>query len=180
MERAKWILDLSHSDIQFKIRHLVIANISGYFRAFSGTMYAGKDDFTDAEFKLTVDVYSVDTNNVERDEHLKSADFFNADYYPEMEFVSQSFNHIDGDRYDLTGNITIKGITRPITFKVLFGGEAKDGFGNMRAGFDITGEVNRNDFDIHSNDTTEAGGLVLGEEIKMHANIQFVKETDYN
>lgn len=178
MERAKWILDLAHSDIQFKIRHLLIANISGHFRVFSGIMYAGKDDFTDAEFKLTVDIYSVDTNNTERDEHLKSPDFFNADYYPEMEFVSQSFNHVEGDNYKLTGSITIKGITKTVTFDVLFGGEAKDGFGNMRAGFDISGEIDRTEFNIHSKETTEAGGLVLGEDIKLHANIQFIKETD--
>ncbi len=179
MEKAKWILDLSHSDITFRIRHLLIANVTGHFRGFSGTMFASKDDFTDAEFKLTVDVYSVDTNSSERDEHLKSRDFFNADYHPEMQFVSYSFNHVDGDKYDLSGNLTVKGTTRPVTFKVLFGGEAKDGFGNMRAGFDISGEINRNDFNIHANDLTESGGLILGEEIHLHANLQFIKETDY-
>ena len=119
-----------------------------------------------------------DTNSSERDEHLKSADFFNADYYPEMKFVSTSFVHIDGDRYDLNGNLSVKDVTRPVTFKVLFGGEAKDGFGNMRAGFEINGEIDRNDFNIHANDVTEAGGLILGEDIQLHANIQFIKETD--
>lgn len=178
MKTAKWILDLAHSDIQFKIRHLLIANVTGHFRLFSGTMHAGKDDFTDADFKLTIDVYSVDTNNEQRDEHLKSADFFNADYYPEMQFISKSFNHIDGDKYDLKGDLTVKDVTKEITFKVLFGGEARDGFGNMRAGFDISGEIDRNDFNIHANDTTEAGGLVLGEEIHLHANIQFIKEEE--
>lgn len=178
MKTAKWIIDLAHSDIQFKIRHLLIANVTGHFRLFSGTMHAGKDDFTDADFKLTIDVYSVDTNNEQRDEHLKSADFFNADYYPEMQFVSKAFNHIDGDKYDLIGNLTVKDVTKEITFKVLFGGEARDGFGSMRAGFDISGEINRNDFNIHANDTTEAGGLVLGEDIHLHANIQFIKEED--
>ena len=178
MQQKKWILDLAHSDITFKIRHLLIANVTGHFRAFSGTMHASEDDFTDAEFKLTIDVFSVDTNSSERDEHLKSADFFNADYYPEMKFVSTSFVHIDGDRYDLNGNLSVKDVTRPVTFKVLFGGEAKDGFGNMRAGFEINGEIDRNDFNIHANDVTEAGGLILGEDIQLHANIQFIKETD--
>lgn len=178
MQRKKWILDLAHSDITFKIRHLLIANVTGHFRAFSGTMYASKDDFTDAEIKLTVDVYSVDTNNSERDEHLKSADFFNADYYPEMKFISSSFVHVDGDKYNLNGTLTVKDVTKAITLEVLFGGEAKDGFGNMRAGFEINGVIDRNDFNIHANDVTEAGGLILGEDIQMHTNIQFVKETD--
>lgn len=178
MEKTKWILDLAHSSIEFKIRHLVIATITGQFRVFSGTLYAGKDDFTDAGFNITVDVYSIDTNNIERDEHLKSPHFFNADYYPEMQVRSRSFVHIDGDHYDLNADVTIKGITRNVTLKALFGGEAKDGFGIMRAGFEISGVVNRNDYDIHSDDVTEAGGLVLGEDINVHAYLQFIKQTD--
>lgn len=178
MEKTKWVLDLAHSSIEFKIRHLVIATITGQFRAFSGTMYAHKDDFTDAEFSIIVDVYSIDTNNADRDEHLKSADFFNADYYPEMLLKSHSFVHVEGDHYNLNTDVTIKGITKQVTLKTLFGGEAKDGFGTMRAGFDISGVVNRNDYGIHSNDTTEAGGLVLGEDINVHAYLQFIKQTE--
>ncbi len=178
MDKTKWVLDLSHSSIEFKIKHLVIATITGHFRAFFGTLYASEDDFTDARFEITVDVYSIDTNNADRDEHLKSAQFFNADYYPEMYLRSTSFNHVEGDNYKLNANVTIKGITREVSLDALFGGEAKDGFGTMRAGFEIFGVVNRNDYDIHSDDVTEAGGLVLGEDIKVHGYLQFIKQDD--
>jgi polyisoprenoid-binding protein YceI len=179
MATKHWTLDLAHSDIHFKIRHLLIASVTGSFKIFSGTMVTPQhDDFNDAQFALTLDVYSIDTNNRDRDEHLKSPDFFNADLYPQMEFRSTSFRHIDGDKHTLTGDITIKEITKEVTFDVLFGGEAKDGFGIERAGFEIEGIINRNDFGIHSADVTESGGLVLGEEIKFTANIQFTNDTE--
>lgn len=178
MDRTKWVLDLAHSSIEFKIRHLLIATITGHFRAFSGVLYASKDDFTDAKFEIIVDVYSIDTNNADRDEHLKSPDFFNADYHPEMHLRSNSFDHIEGDNYKLNANVTIKGITKQVTLDALFGGEAKDGFGTMRAGFEIFGVVDRNDYNIHSDDVTEAGRLVLGEDIKVHGYLQFIKQAD--
>lgn len=179
MATRHWSIDPAHSDIQFKIRHLVISTITGSFKVFSGTMVTpSHDDFTDAYFTLDIDVYSIDTNNRDRDEHLKSPDFFNADAYPEIKFRSTTFTQAEGDKHKLTGDFTIKGITKQITLDVLFGGQAKDGFGIPRAGFEITGEIDRNDFDIHSNDVTEAGGLVLGETIKLHANVQFTNDED--
>lgn len=179
MATNKWVLDMAHSDVQFRIRHLVISTITGSFNIFSGTLETKKhDDFNDASFDILIDVFSIDTNNRDRDEHLKSPDFFNADIYPQLHFVSTSFVHKGGDDYKLAGKLTIKGITNDITFDVKFGGEAKDGFGINRAGFEITGVINRNDFDIHSQDVTEAGGLVLGEDIKLHANVQFTNEND--
>lgn len=177
MSTRHWVIDPAHSEVHFKIKHLLISTITGSFNVFSGTMVTPKhDDFTDAFFTLFIDVYSIDTNNRDRDEHLKSADFFNADEFPQIEFRSTSFIHEQGDHYKLTGDFTIKGITKSITLDVLFGGQAKDGFGIPRAGFEITGEINRNDFGIHANDVTEAGGLVLGENIKLHANMQFINE----
>lgn len=177
MATNKWVLDLAHSDVHFKIRHLVISTITGSFNIFSGIMTTKKhDDFNDASFDITIDVYSIDTNNRDRDEHLKSPDFFNADIYPQMKFSSTAFVHTGGDNYKLSGGLTVKGITKDVTFDVLFGGEAKDGFGINRAGFEITGAINRNDFGLHSQDTTDAGGLVLGEDIKLHANVQFTNQ----
>ncbi len=179
MATNTWVLDLAHSDVQFRIRHLVISTITGSFNIFSGTLETRThDDFNNASFDILIDVFSIDTNNRDRDEHLKSPDFFNADIYPKIQFVSTAFTHKGGDDYKLTGNLTIKGITKDISFDVLFGGEAKDGFGINRAGFEINGVINRNDFDIHSQDVTEAGGLVLGEDIKLHANVQFTNKNE--
>lgn len=177
MATRNWVIDPAHSNINFSIRHLVISTVTGTFNVFSGTLLTPQHDNFDSAFvTLIIDVYSVDTNNRDRDEHLKSPDFFNADEFPQIEFRSTSFNHLGGDDYKLSGPLTIKGITNEVTLDVLFGGEAKDGFGIMRAGFEITGTINRNDFDIHANDVTEAGGLVLGENIKLHANVQFTNE----
>jgi polyisoprenoid-binding protein YceI len=177
MATNKWVLDPAHSEVHFKIRHLVISTITGAFNIFSGSLTTREhDDFDDAKISFTIDVYSIDTNNRTRDEHLKSDEFFNADIYPQIDFQSTSFRHIMGDKYVLTGDVTIKGITKPVRLDVLFGGEAKDGFGINRAGFEITGIINRNDFGIHSQDVTEAGGLVLGEDIKLQASIQFINE----
>jgi len=177
MATNKWVLDIAHSEIHFKIRHLVISTVTGSFNVFSGTLETKQhDNFNDASINFSIDVYSVDTNDDVRDEHLKSDTFFNADIYPQIDFNSTSFIHIEGDKYKLAGNLTIKGITKPVTLDVLFGGEAKDGFGVNRAGFEFKGTINRNDFGIHSSDVTETGGLVLGENIKLHANIQFTNE----
>jgi polyisoprenoid-binding protein YceI len=179
MSTKHWVIDPAHSDIHFKIRHLVISTITGSFKVFSGTMVTPVHDvFDEAYFTLAIDVYSIDTNNRDRDEHLKSPDFFNADEFPVIYFRSKHFRHLHGDEYKMEGELEIKGITKEVTLEVLFGGQAKDGFGISRAGFEITGTVNRNDFGIHSNDVTEAGGLVLGENIKLHANVQFTNDPD--
>ena len=179
MATQHWVLDPAHSEIHFKIRHLVISTITGSFNIFSGRLTTPQhDDFSNAYVTLKIDVYSIDTNNTQRDEHLKSADFFDADQYPEIEFLSTDFRNIEGDKHTLTGKLTIKDVTKTVTLDALFGGEAKDGFGINRAGFEITGTINRNDFNIHADDVTEAGGLVIGEDIKLYANIQFTNEVD--
>jgi len=179
MATRNWTLDPAHSDISFSIRHLVISMVRGSFNVFSGTLATPQhDSFTHSVFHLLIDVYSIDTNNRDRDEHLKSPDFFNADAFPQIEFKSTEFKDFVGDNYALTGHLTIKGITKLVTFDVLFGGEAKDGFGIMRAGFEIHGIINRNDFNIHASDVNEVGGLVLSEDIKLHANIQFTNDTE--
>ena len=179
MATKHWELDPAHSDIQFKIRHLVISTITGSFKVFSGRMVTAEhDNFDSSFFTFSIDVYSIDTNNRDRDEHLKSPDFFNADAFPTMDFRSTHFRSEEGDNYKMDGELIVKGITKNVTLDVLFGGQLKDGFGISRAGFEITGTINRNDFDIHAADVTEAGGLVLGEEIKLHANIQFTNKIE--
>ena len=177
MATKHWTLDPAHSEVHFKIRHMLISTITGSFNVFSGTLVTPQhDDFKDAFFTITVDVYSIDTNNRDRDEHLKSPDFFNADEFPEITFRSLSFSHHEGDDYKLAGELTVKGITKEVALDVKFGGHAKDGFGISRAGFEITGNISRNDFGIHASDVTEAGVLVLGEDIKLHANVQFTND----
>lgn len=179
MATKHWTIDLGHSEVHFKIRHLVISTITGHFRVFSGRMVTPQhDDFNDAFFTITIDVYSIDTNNRDRDEHLKSPDFFDADRFPQIEFRSTRFTHLEGDKYHLTGDLTVKDQIREVVFDILFGGQAKDGFGVSRAGFEITGTINRNEFGIYADNMTDAGGLVMGEDIKLHANIQFTNDTE--
>lgn len=174
MASRNWELDVAHSDIHFKVRYLLISSITGSFNIFSGTLFTPEhDDFSTASFYLHIDPYSINSNSTERDEHLKSPDFLDADNYPDIEFRSTSFKQIDGDKHELTGDMTIKGITKPVVLDVIFGGEAKDGFGVMRAGFEVSATINRKDFGIHSDDVNEAGSLIIGEEIKLQANLQF-------
>lgn len=177
MKTTYWDIDPVHSEIHFKVRHLLISTVTGAFRIFKGTLEnSDPENFENAKIAANIDVYSIDTNETDRDEHLKSAEFLDADTYPDIAFISTSFHHVKGDKYELKGNFTLKGITREITLEVLFGGEAKDGFGTYRAGFEINGVFNRKDFGLKYGALTEAGGLVVGEDIKIAANIQFVKK----
>ena len=173
-----WTIDPDHSNIDFKIRHLLISHVSGSFKIFNGNMTTKNDDFETATITVYLDVYSFDTNNIERDEHIKSKDFLDADNFPEIKFESTSLKKIEGDNYKLTGNITVKGVSKEVVLDAEFGGQAKDGFGKMKAGFEITGRLNRRDFGIAAEDVNETGNLVVGEEIKIHVNIEFDKEEE--
>lgn len=175
---TQWSIDPDHSSIEYKIRHLLISQISGAFKIFNGKMTTNTDNFETAEISLSIDVYSFDTNNIERDEHIKSKDFLDADQFPEINFTSSKLEKIEGDDYKLYGNLTIKGVSREVILDAEFGGQAKDGFGKMKAGFEISGKIDRNDFGILTNDKTETGNLIVGDEIKIHANIEFDKEED--
>lgn len=179
MANYLWELDLAHSDIDFKISHLLVSHISGIFRLFSGTIKTSETyNFTNAVFEIAIDVFSIETNTSERDEELKSADFFDADNYPQITFTSNSFNHIEGDKYELSGTLFVRGISKYVTLNVLFGGNAKDGFGLNRATFEIEGIINRNDFNLHNKDVDEANSFILGEEIKLEAKLQFVNKPE--
>jgi len=178
MFTTHWSIDPDHSNIDFKIRHLLISHVSGSFKIFNGKMSTANDNFETAQINVYLDVYSFDTNNIERDEHIKSKEFLDADNFPEIKFESTSLKKIHGDDYKLTGNITIKGVTKEVELDAVFGGQAKDGFGKMKAGFEISGKLHRNDFGIQAEDVNESGSLVIGEEIKIHANIEFDKEED--
>lgn len=176
MFASKWVIDPAHSEIHFKIKHLAISTVTGVFKIFEGTLETNHDYFENANIHLIIDAYSIDTNNIDRDEHLKSAAFFNADRFPKVEFQSTGFIKVEGDQYKLMGELTLKGIKKVIVLDVQFGGQAKDGFGVSKAGFEISGEIDRKEFGLEYNDLTQTGGMIVGEDVKIQANIQFVKQ----
>jgi polyisoprenoid-binding protein YceI len=171
---TKWSIDPMHSDVQFKIKHLVISTVVGSFKKFEGTIIQEGDDFNGAKVYFSIDVKSIDTNQPHRDEHLLGSDFFESETFPEIKFQSTSLTKEDGD-YKMIGDLTIKGVTKQVALAVEYGGSEKDNYGNMKHGFEITGLVNRKDFGMSFNMATEAGGLALGENIKIAANIQIAK-----
>lgn len=173
---TKWAIDPMHSVIQFKAKHLVISTVSGFFKSFEGSVETEGDNFEHAKIDFSIDIDSVDTNQTQRDEHLKSADFFDAATYPHIKFHSTSFKKTGTDEYELIGNLTIKDVTKPITLAVEFGGSADDFYGNTKAGFELTGKINRKEFGLTWNGITEAGSVVVGEDIKLSINAQLVKQ----
>jgi len=175
MATTKWVLDPMHSEVQFKVKHLVISTVSGFFKSFEGELTTENEDFTGAEIDFSLDVNSIDTTQPQRDEHLKSAEFFDAATYPKITFKSTSFT-ADGDDYKLVGDLTIKDVTKPVTLAVEYGGNAGDFYGNTKAGFEVTGKINRKEFGLTWDGVTEAGSIVVGEDIKLSMNIQFAKQ----
>ncbi len=170
-----WAIDPMHSQVQFKIKHLVISTVTGSFRKFEGKAIIEGDDFTDAKINVKIDVKSIDTGQSHRDEHLQGGDFFGSETYPEISFQSASFTKENEDNYKMTGNLTIKGVTKPVELNIEYGGSEKDKFGHLKHGFEVTGKINRRDFGMTYNSITEAGGLTLGEEIKLVASIQIAQ-----
>jgi polyisoprenoid-binding protein YceI len=173
--QTKWALDPMHSQVQFKVKHLVISTVIGSFKTFEGELETENDDFTNASISFSLDVNSIDTNQEQRDGHLKSAEFFDAEKYPTISFKSTSFNK-SGDDYTLTGDLTIKDVTKSVTLDVEHGGSAADFYGNTKAGFDISGKINRKDFGLTWDGVTEAGSVVLGSDIKLEISVQFAKQ----
>lgn len=172
---TKWSIDPSHSEIQFKVKHLVISTVSGTFGNFSGVVECAPDTFENARIAFTADTASISTNSEQRDNHLKSTDFFDAENFPQIRFESDSLSKIDDENYKLEGKLTIKGKTHPVTLAVEFGGAATDPYGNEKAGFEINGKINRKDFGLTWSAVTEAGGAVVGDDVKLHMNVQLVK-----
>jgi len=172
---TKWVLDPMHSEVQFKVKHLVISTVTGSFKTFEGELTTENDNFENAEISFSLDVNSIDTNQELRDGHLKSGEFFDAETFPKISFKSTSFTK-DGDNYQLTGDLTIKEVTKSVTLDVEHGGVAGDFYGNTKAGFELTGKINRKDFGLVWDGVTEAGSVVLGSDIKLLINVQFAKQ----
>lgn len=175
MENSTWAIDPAHSEIQFKVKHLVITTVTGNFKEFKGSVEA-KDDFYGANISFEASVGSINTNSEQRDEHLKSADFFDAEQFPTLSFQSTAFTKKADETYNLVGNLTLKGVTLPINLTVEYNGIATDPWGNVKAGFELTGKLNRKDYGLSWNTITEAGGALVSEEVKLIANIQLVKQ----
>ena len=175
MANAKWALEPSHSELTFKVRHMMISNVSGQFKSFDSTVETDGDDFSSAKVTFTAEVDSISTNNEQRDGHLKSPDFFDAAGHPQITFESTRMENVGGENYKLHGNLTMRGVTKPVTLDVEYGGTIKDPWGNTRAGFTVEGKINRNDYGLSWSALTEAGGMVVGEDVKLHANVEYVK-----
>jgi polyisoprenoid-binding protein YceI len=173
---ANWIIDPAHSEIGFKVKHLVISTVSGKFTSFEGKVEADKDDFTDARISFSADINSIHTGNDQRDGHLKSADFFDAASHPKLTFMSTAVQKKSDTDYKVTGDLTIRGTTKPVELNVEFGGTQKDFSGNTVAGFEITGKINRKEFGLHWNGITEAGSIVVSDEVRLILAVEAVKQ----
>jgi len=173
--KTKWIIDPTHSEVHFKVKHLVISTVTGTFKSFEGSMESENEDFQDAAIEFTLDVESIDTNQEQRDGHLKSADFFDAAQFPKISFKSTSFKKV-GDDYELLGDLTLKNVSKPVKLYVEYGGRATDFYGNDKAGFEVSGKISRKEFGLTWDGITEAGAIVVGDEIKLQINVQFAKQ----
>jgi polyisoprenoid-binding protein YceI len=173
-----WKLDPTHSEVQFKVKHLMITTVTGYFKSFDINVKTESDDFTTASsIDFTADISSIDTNNPQRDNHLKSTDFFDAAEYPQLHFIGDKYEATN-DQVKLHGNLTIRGITKPVIVNVEFGGIVVDPYGQTKAGFSVSGKISRKDFGLTWSAVTEAGQVVVSDEIRVHADIQLVKQAD--
>ena len=166
---TKWNLDPAHSEITFKVRHMMISNVKGEFKNFNVDLESEDENFKNVKANATIDTASISTNNTDRDNHLKSAEFFNAEAHPQITFETDSLND------EVTGNLTINGVTKPVKLDVDFGGINVDPWGQTKAGFSFEGKIKRSDFGLNWNAALEAGGVMVSDEVKIAGELQFVK-----
>lgn len=176
MSKSTWVIDPSHSHIRFNVKHLMISTVSGEFTRYSATVQAEDDRFSGLEAAFTAEVASITTQNEQRDGHLKSADFFDAEHFPNIVFKSTGVKKTDDDEFELHGELTIKAVTRPIQLEVDFSGVVADPYGNTKAGFSLKGKISRADFGLVWSAVTEAGHVVVSDEVKFAMEVQLVKQ----
>lgn len=174
--QTNWNVDASHSRLSFSVSHMMISEVEGKFKIFNGTINSPTDDFQNAKIEFTVDVASINTDDEKRDGHLKSDDFFNAEKYPKMTFKGTSFKKTSGNKYTLTGDLTIRDITKKVTFDVIYNGTKNDPWGNTKAGFKLNGKINRLDYNLKWNVALEAGGVLVGEDVNIVCDIELAKQ----
>lgn len=176
MTTTTWVIDPTHSEVGFKVKHMMFTNVSGKFDAFNASAESDSDNFENARIRFSAQTASINTGNTDRDNHLRSGDFFDAGQFPELTFVSTSFHKKSGDNYVLEGDLTLHGVTRNIVLDVEYGGMMKDPWGNMKAGFSVNGSFHRKDFGLTWNAALETGGVLVSDEVRVHADIQMVKQ----
>jgi polyisoprenoid-binding protein YceI len=176
MATTNWNLDPAHSEITFKVKHMMIANVTGSFQKYDTKVQTNGDDFASASISFTADTATIDTASTDRDNHLKSPDFFDAAKYPQIKFASTNLEKKGDEEFVLHGNLTIKDVTKPVKLDVEFGGIGKDPWGNEKAGFTLSGKIKRTDFGLNWNAALEAGGVLVSEEVKIQAELQLVKQ----
>jgi len=175
MATTNWNLDASHSEVTFKVKHLVISTVSGQFKEFSATATTEGNDFSTAKINFDINAASLDTGKEMRDGHLRGNDFFNSESFPTIQFASTAVRKTGGDQYEIDGQLTIRDVTKAITLQTEMGGIAVDLYGQTKAGFEVSGKIKRQEFGLTWNALTEAGGAVVSDEVKFMANVQFIK-----
>ncbi len=175
MAKTNWTIDTTHSKVGFKVKHMMFTNVSGKFNTYDATIETDDDDFKKVTIAFSADINSVDTNNDDRDNHLKSADFFDGEKFPKLSFKATSLTP-KGDDYELTGDLTIKEVTKTVTLPAEFSGLMKDPWGNTKAGLNVYGKINRKDFGLNWNAALETGGVLVGEEVKFEIELQLLKQ----
>lgn len=175
--KSTWVIDPAHSEILFKVKHMMITNVKGEFRKFDGKLEMDHTDVTTASVGVSIDAASIFTNNDDRDNHLKSADFFDVENHKQLSFQGSGIRKVDDDRYEMKGMLTIRGISKEVTLDVEFGGINKDPWGNEKAGFSLNGKFNRKDWGLNWNAALEAGGVLVSEEVRISAEVQFTKQS---
>jgi len=168
------VIDPSHSRVQFKVKHLMISNVLGSFKEFEGKATMVENDFSSAVVNFSINTASIDTEAADRDTHLKSVDFFDVENFPKIEFEGKGMTQKDEENYELKGNLTIKGISKPVTLSVEFGGLMTDPWGNKKAGFSVTGEINRKDWGMVWNAALETGGVLVSDKVKILCDVEFL------
>lgn len=175
-KETKWSIDPAHSEITFKVKHLMIANVKGQFKKFDANIYTSANDFSTAEIDLWIDASSIKTGETKRDTHLKSADFFDVENHKQITFISSTIGKQDADsNHELWGELSMKGITKNIKLNVEFGGIVKDPWGSDRAGFTITGKIKRSEWNLTWNTLMETGGFMVGEDVTILCEVELVK-----
>jgi polyisoprenoid-binding protein YceI len=174
--KTKWLIDPAHTQIQFKVKHLVISTVTGSFDKFEGGIESSREDYTDADVWFSADTSSINTNAPDRDNHLKSADFFDSANHPKLTFKSTGIQKKGADKFKLTGDLTIRGTTHPIELDVEYGGLMKDPWGNTKVGFELTGKLHRKEYGLNWNAITEAGGVVVSDEVKILINVELSRQ----
>jgi polyisoprenoid-binding protein YceI len=177
-KQTTWRLDPAHTTVRFSVRHMVVTEASGRFAQFEGTIFRPGDDFADGAIDVKIKAASITTDNEMRDNHLRSADFFDAEKYPDLIFKSRSFEKTGESEYKILGDLTIRGITKPVELKAEYFGEAKDWEGKRHVGFKAEGALNRSDFDLNWNMALEAGGVLVGEKVKLHFDVEAIEAAD--